>query len=170
MRALVWIAEDSWQATVAEAGATLPADTDVTLLHVADDEAQGVVRAARAALLGRPHAMPAAPADALEAISTQAAEELLAQAAAALGRPARTVLRRGRVEREVVAAAAGMDLLILARDGELERLGPRSLGRASRFVIDHAPCRVLLIWPGGAPALITMPPPERPPPFRRGSR
>jgi nucleotide-binding universal stress UspA family protein len=171
MRALVWITEDSWQATVAEAGATLPADADVTLLHVDDDEAQGVVRAARDALLGRQHAVPAAPADALEAISTQAAQELLAQAAAALGRPARTAMRRGRVEREVVAAAGGMDLLILARDGELERLGPRSLGRAARFVIDHAPCRVLLIWPSGAPALTTIPPPpERPPPFRRASR
>jgi hypothetical protein len=46
----------------------------------------------------------------------------------------------------VVAAAAGADLLILARDGDRSRLGPKSLGPADRFVVDHAPCPVLLVW------------------------
>src|SRR5487761_314466 len=53
----------------------------------------------------------------------------------------RTAERRGRLEREV-AAADGADLLILARDGDRTRLGPKSLGPASRFVVDHAPCPV----------------------------
>jgi hypothetical protein len=58
-----------------------------------------------------------------------------------------------------------MDILVLARDGNRQRLGPRSLGPAARFVVDHAPCRVLLIWPDVAPALTTIPPPpEGPPP------
>ncbi len=52
-----------------------------------------------------------------------------------------------------------MDILVLARDGDHERLGPRSLGPATRFVVDHAPCRVLLVWPDVAPALTTIPPP-----------
>ena len=47
----------------------------------------------------------------------------------------------------MVEAAAGADLLILARDGE-RRPGPKSLGPRTRFVVDHAPCRVLLVWPG----------------------
>ena len=38
MRALVWIIEDTWQATVAEAAAFLPSDAEITLLHVASTE------------------------------------------------------------------------------------------------------------------------------------
>jgi hypothetical protein len=55
---------------------------------------------------------------------------------------------RGRVKHEVVAAAESMDVLVLARDGDREWLGPRSRGPDARFVVDHAPCQVLLIWPG----------------------
>jgi nucleotide-binding universal stress UspA family protein len=159
MRALVWIVEDTWEATVAEAAAFLPAGADVTLLHVAATEAEHVARGARHGLLGR-HPPPDAEPEPLQAISAQAADALLAEAEDALGRPARRESRRGHVEREVLAAAEHMDLLILARDGEHERLGPRSLGPAARFVVDHAPCRVLLIWPDGPPALTTLPPPK----------
>ena len=49
------------------------------------------------------------------------------------------VHRPGRVEREVVAAAAGARLLVVARSGDLSALGPRSLGPHARFVVDHAP-------------------------------
>jgi nucleotide-binding universal stress UspA family protein len=84
---------------------------------------------------------------------------MLSAAADRLGRPARTELREGRVEREVTAAAADADLLVLARDGDLARLGPRSLDRHTRFVVDHAPCRVLLVWPTQAPGLASIPPP-----------
>jgi Na+/H+ antiporter NhaD/arsenite permease-like protein len=63
-----------------------------------------------------------------------------------------------------VAAAAGADLLILARDGDRSRLGPKSLGPAGRFVVDHAPCPVLLVWPEDPPGTGTIPPPPPPPP------
>ena len=161
MRALVWIVEDTWEATVAEAAAFLPDDAEVTLLHVASTEAEAVARAARHGLLGR-QPPPHEPREPLRAISEQAAEELLAEAQTRLGRPAHREARRGRVEREVVAAAERMDILVLARDGDHERLGPRSLGPAARFVVDHAPCRVLLVWPDAAPALTTIPPPPSP--------
>ena len=59
----------------------------------------------------------------------------------------------------MVAAAEGMDVLVLARDGDRGRLGPRSLGPAARFVVDHAPCRVLLVWPDVAPPVSMIPPP-----------
>jgi nucleotide-binding universal stress UspA family protein len=167
MRALVWIVEDTWQATVAEAAAYLPVDADITLLHVAGTQAEGVARAARHALLGRPHPAPDGDGQPLRAISALAAEELLAEARARLGRPARRETRRGRLEREVVAAAEGMDVLVLARDGDHAHLGPRSLGPAARFVVDHAPCRVLLIWPDVTPAVTTIPPPPDSPPPRR---
>jgi hypothetical protein len=71
------------------------------------------------------------------------------------------VAQRGRVEREVVEACAGADLLVLARDGEL-RLGPKSLGPRTRFALDHAPCQMLLVWPGDPPGVETIPPPPRP--------
>lgn len=57
-----------------------------------------------------------------------------------------------------MAAAEGSELLIVARDGDLPHLGPRSLGPVSRFVVDHAACPVLLVWPENAPDLTTIPP------------
>lgn len=161
MHALVWIIEDTWQATVAEAAAFLPSDAEITLLHVASTEAETAAGSARRGLLGR-HQPPHGAQEALREISEQAAHELLAEAQTQLGHPATLEARRGRVEHEVVAAAEPMDILVLARDGDRERLGPRSLGPTTRFVIDHAPCRVLLIWPDAAPALTTIPPPPLP--------
>ncbi len=171
MRALVWIIEDTWEATVTEAAAFLPSDADVTLLHVASTEAETLASAARHGLLGR-HPPPHAAPEPLRAISDQAVQQLLAEAHTRLGRPATLQARRGRVEHEVVAAASSMDILVLARDGDRARLGPRSLGPTARFVVDHAPCRILLIWPDVAPALTTIPPPPPPgvPPPRPSTR
>jgi hypothetical protein len=80
----------------------------------------------------------------MRAISETAAHALLADAAALFGRSTEQVALRGRPEREVVAAAQRADLLVLARDGERERPGPRSIGHRARFV-DHVTCRVLLV-------------------------
>ncbi len=93
----------------------------------------------------------------------QAAEQVLAAAAGRLGRPARQLRLRGRPEHQVVQAAREADLLVLAREGAAA--GPKSLGKAARFVVDHAACPVLLIWPGPVPD--GPPPPPPPPPHRR---
>jgi hypothetical protein len=61
----------------------------------------------------------------------------------------------------VTAAAADADWFIIARDGDRSRLGPHSLGRQARFIIDHAPCTVELIWPESIPGLGTIPPPPQ---------
>jgi nucleotide-binding universal stress UspA family protein len=147
MRALVWIVDDTWEATVDEAAAFLPADAQITLLHVAPGDVESVAHGARHGLLGRPRHHGPPPPHPLRAISEEAAAALLAAARQRLGREATTESLRGRVEREVVAAAEGMDVLVLARDGDRKRPGPHSLGPAARFVVDHAPCRVLLVWP-----------------------
>jgi nucleotide-binding universal stress UspA family protein len=171
MTVIIWISEGTWQATVDAARAHAPAAADLVLLHVTSGDVAEAARGAFAGLLGRDR--PGRdPGRQVEALAQAAATALLDDAAGRLGRPATRLERRGRVEREVVRAADGADLLICARDGDRSHLGPRSLGPATRFVIDHAPCPVLLVWPGPAPGADSLPPPPPgphppPPPHRR---
>jgi hypothetical protein len=144
MRALVWITEDSWEATIAAAAELVPPGAEVTLLHVTGAGAEALARGARSGLLGRGRG-PEGPPEQLRAISEGAARALLAEAAARLARGAEQVALRGRPEHEVVAAAARADLLVLSRDGDRARPGPKSVGHAARFVLDHVTCRVLLV-------------------------
>ena len=70
------------------------------------------------------------------------------------------LLGRGHPERDLgtrlekLAAAASEQLLQAAA----ERLGP-----ASRFVVDHAPCPILLVWPEPPPDVVSLAPPPPPP-------
>ncbi|MFF4488081.1 universal stress protein [Streptomyces sp. NPDC001544] len=157
MRVIVWLVEGTWPACVDAVGTHAPNASDVVLLHVSGPDVPGVAHGAFAGLLGRgrPNRDPGTR---LEGLGGRSAAELLQAAAERLGRPCTRLERAGRVEREVVAAAEGADLLVLARDGDRARLGPHSLGPAVRFAVDHAPCPVLLVWPEAAPALTTMPP------------
>ncbi len=166
MAVVVWIVEGTWPACVDAARAHAPADADIVLLHVTPENISGVAHSAFAGLLGRgrPERDPGARIAHLAATS---AEQLLQAAADRLGRPCTRTERTGRVEHEVVAVAEGADLLVLARDGDRTHLGPRSLAPASRFVVDHAPCPVLLVWPEPAPGLATLPPPPPHPPHQR---
>ena len=145
MRVVVWTAETGWEACVDTARTLVPDDAEVVLLAVPSSELAEVHEGGRAGLLGR--RSPPAPGPRWDEVADAAARALLADAAERLGRDAETEVRHGRVEREVVAACAGADLLVLARDGDDERLGPKSLGKHARFVVDHAPCAVLLVWP-----------------------
>ena len=144
MRALVWIVEDSWKATVAAAAQLLPADADITLLYVRAAEAESVARGALHGLLGRRNPTPD---QSVESLSEQGARELLSEAQQQLGRQSNIEARSGRVEQEVLTAADGVDLLVMARDGDRAHRGPRSLGLTGRFVVEHAQCAVLLVWP-----------------------
>jgi len=159
MEVLVWIAEATWTATVDAARAWVPDGAQVALLHVTGDDAAAAAHGAFAGLLGRGYSRGRDPGEQVAALSASAADELLSAAAARLGRPATRLSRRGRIEREVVHAADGADLLICARDGDRSRLGPHSLAPATRFVVDHAPCPVLLVWPDVAPGVESIPPP-----------
>jgi len=153
MRALVWIAEDTWEGCIDGTRALLPGDAQVTVLHVAPSDLEEFAGRGGARLLGRHPPPPPGPP--LRAIADEEAQALLQGALARLARPAQTLARRGKIETEVLEACAGVDLLILARDGE-RRLGPRSLGPRTRFVTDHAPCAVLVVWPEEPPGLETM--------------
>lgn len=159
MDVLVWITEATWPACVAAARAYAEPGARITLLHVADDDVPAAARGALAGLLGRAARPGADAADPVRELAAEAGRALLAAAADCLGGEATLEQRHGRVEREVVSAAAGADLLILARAGDLRRLGPHSLAPATRFVVDHAPCATLLVWPTAAPDLGSIPPP-----------
>lgn len=160
MRALVWITETSWHVCVDRARALLPADAEVTLLHVAAGDVESLAEHPGPGRLGRHRPPPPGPT--ARQIAASEAEALLVAARERFGRPAETAARRGRVEREVLEAAAGADVLVLLRDGEL-RPGPKSLGHAARFVVDHAGCTVLLAWAEDPPGLEAIPPPPPPP-------
>jgi nucleotide-binding universal stress UspA family protein len=155
---IIWVAEATWPACIDAARTLAPAHTDLILLHVTDRDTAAAAHGAFTGLLGRGHP-ERDPGRRLDAIAAASAAELLDAAARRLDRPATRLERRGRVEHEVIRAAAGADLLILARDGDPGRLGPRSLGPAARFVVDHAPCPILLVWSQPPPSLGSLPPP-----------
>jgi nucleotide-binding universal stress UspA family protein len=157
MRVVIWVAEGTWPACVDAAHALVPEGAEIVLLHVTGD-VPGAAHGAFAGLLGRGRP-ERDPGTSVEHLAAASAQQLLRSAAQRLGRPCDLSERTGRVEREVIAAVEGADLLVLARDGDRSRLGPRSLGHAGRFVIDHAPCPVLLVWPEPAPAVASIPPP-----------
>jgi nucleotide-binding universal stress UspA family protein len=177
MRIVVWLAEGTWEACVdaaadlmtefpaPDSASSLPGSADraeLVLVHVLDPGIGDAVRGAQGGLLGRGRP-GGGRGDAIGEAAAAAQAALLDAAAQRLGRPVKRDPRRGRAEREVVAACEGAGLLIMARDGDHTRLGPRSIGPATRFVLDHAPCRVLLVWPDDPPALTTLPPaPHKP--------
>ncbi|MFD3484059.1 universal stress protein [Streptomyces sp. NPDC058665] len=144
--ALVWISPSTWPACV-DAARDRAADDHVVLLHVGDDRIVEEAHRAYAGLLGRGHGPEHDPGARLEALAGVVGADLLEKAAHRLGRPCELLDRHGRPQEEVVRAAADVDLLICARDGDPDRPGPHSLGPESRFVVDHAPCPVLLVWP-----------------------
>ncbi len=160
VRVVVWLVEGTWQGCLDAAVQFVPSDAGIALLHVTPSDVGEVTEAATAGLLGRAFRAHR-PIRRFEEVADQEALEILQAAATRLGREnAELVHLRGRVEREVVEAVAdGVDLLVVARDGDRSRLGPHSLGHATRFIVDHAPCPVLLVWPDEAPGIESMPPP-----------
>jgi nucleotide-binding universal stress UspA family protein len=65
---------------------------------------------------------------------------------------AETLEREGRPELEIVNVAAEWrtDLVVVSSRAayrERREIGPKSVGHVARFVVDHAPCPVLLLRP-----------------------
>jgi nucleotide-binding universal stress UspA family protein len=160
---IAWIVESTWPACVDAASTHAPESADIVLLHVTARDVPGAAHGAYAGLFGR-GGPDRDPGTRLQQLAAASAQQLLQAAAERLGRPCTRLERFGRIEGEVVAVADGADLLILARDGDRTHLGRRSLSPATRFVVDHAPCPVLLVWPDTPPAITSIPPapPRRP--------
>ena len=161
MTVIIWVTEGTWRACVEAARRMVPADARIVLPHVTPEEIPAAAHGAYAGLLGRGHP-ERDPGTRVSALAAASAAKLL-EDARRLARPCDRTERRGRVEREVASSADGADLLIVARDGDRTHLGPKSLSPVSRFVIDHAPCAVLLVWPAAPTGIDTIPPRPHPP-------
>jgi nucleotide-binding universal stress UspA family protein len=84
-----------------------------------------------------------------ESAGQAALQEALATAQQ-LGFTAEVMLKQGKPEQVIVQVArdvAASLIVISAREGAAghPRLGPASVGHTARFVLDHAPCHVLLL-------------------------
>jgi nucleotide-binding universal stress UspA family protein len=156
----IWVTEGTWRASVDAALNLAPAGAEFTLLHVTPAAVTDAAHGAYLGLFGRAGRDPGTKVAELAAAS---AADLLAAAADRLGSRCERLEIQGQAERAVVRAAAAADLLVMARDGDQSRLGPKSLGRAARFIVDHAACPVLLVWPESAPGVGTLPPPPHQP-------
>jgi hypothetical protein len=143
---LAWITEGGWEAVI-DAVAKLHA-SDVTLIHVDTVDLPG---------RGRRHDEVV---QRMHALAGEAALALLTDAEERLGRPTDKVAESGVAETIVYEHAHAHDVLVLARDGR--HSGPHSIGHDQRWVIDHAPCAVLLAWPAGAPDESGPPPKPKP--------
>jgi nucleotide-binding universal stress UspA family protein len=142
---MVWInPAAAWESAV-DAAAGLACDEVILLLVTEDIGEQDTFTG----LLG-----PAGhePGEAFAGIEEDQAAALFDEAEARIGRPVRRLWERGVPEHEVVAAAGAADMLVCVRDGARGLTGPGSVGPVTRFVVDHAPCGVLLVWPGDRPS------------------
>jgi nucleotide-binding universal stress UspA family protein len=157
MVVVVWITEGTWEACIDQARSVIPRDAQVRLVHVSPSDVEDLVGEGAGGLLGRRPAP--GPEHAVRAIAAEEAQALLQRARARLSRPAALEARRGHPERELLRACAAADLILLARDRE-PRLGPKSLSGEARFIVDHSPCAVMLIWPEKprGPETVKLPP------------
>ena len=128
-RVLVWVTPTGWEACIDAARAY----EDVTLLQVSD-----VGPPEPGGLLGRhrpPHGRRSPPTTSCSTPrgSASAAKPMCCRLPASPSTRSST-------------PPTDFDLLILSRTNL--RPGPHSIGHGTRFVVDHARCPILLVWPG----------------------
>lgn len=150
VRVLAWITEGGWEAAI-DAVATLDASS-VTLVHVDTVD-----------MPGRGHRHQSVM-ERMHALAGEAALALLEDAEERLGYATTKRTESGVAETIVYELAQDHDVLVLARDGR--HIGPHSIGHDQRWVIDHAPCTVIVAWPDGAPDPSEPPPKPKPKPHK----
>ena len=121
------------------------------LLYVIDTEPRREIERARERFLRRPSGPLGPRREQMRQAEQASARDILDEGARYLP-GAQSLQREGRPEREIVNCAAEWRadvILILPRAnyGERATIGPRSVGHVARFVLDHAPCPVLLARP-----------------------
>ena len=139
LKVLAWITESGWEACVDAVARLEP--SEVTLLHVTTVDLPGPRGRRHDEVMTR-----------MAHLAEEAAQALLDDAVERLDDGTVTIYtlaENGPAEDVVMRAAAEADLLVIARDSR--HPSPHSIGHAARFVVDHAPCDVVLVWPGGGP-------------------
>jgi nucleotide-binding universal stress UspA family protein len=135
---------------VSKAREMLSATQPLTLgiLYVIDTGPRKDIEHTRERFLRRP-GPPRSREDEMEQAELAAAQDVLDEGLRYIPN-AETFRRQGRPEREIVNVAAEWqaDLVIICPRGEYggkPTIGPKSVGHVARFVLDHAPCPVLLV-------------------------
>jgi nucleotide-binding universal stress UspA family protein len=118
------------------------------ILYVIDTGPRKDIEHTRERFLRRP-GPPRSREDEMEQAELAAAQEVLNEGLRYIPN-AEPFRRQGRPEREIVNVAAEWqaDLVIICPRGEYggkPSVGPKSVGHVARFVLDHAPCPVLLV-------------------------
>ena len=118
------------------------------ILYVIDTGPRKDIEQTRERFFRRP-GPPRSREDEMEKAELAAAQDVLNEGLRYLPK-AETFRRQGRPEREIVNVAAEWqaNLVIIcprAEYGAEPTIGPKSIGHVARFVLDHAPCPVLLV-------------------------
>ncbi len=118
------------------------------LLYVIDSGPHGDIGLQRERFL-RPHKPAPMRRDQMREADEGNAQDILEEGLRYLP-GADTLRREGRPEREIVNCAAewNADLIVICPRSPQSggpTLGPKSVGHVARFVLDHAPCAVLLV-------------------------
>ena len=165
MRVVVWITEAGWEACVETAAALAPADAEITLLAVPVGRARGGrTRAGAPACSGAARRRRRTDAGARSPTRPpRRCSPTRSSASAATRRPrCATGGSSARSSPRARAPTCSSAPATATTSGS----APRASASHARFVVDHAPCRVLLVWPDGPPGLHELPPP--PPHEREG--
>jgi nucleotide-binding universal stress UspA family protein len=117
------------------------------LLYVIDTGPHEEMERKRERLL-RPHELPPARRTQMQQAEQASALDILEEGTRYLP-GAEKLQRQGRPEREIVNCAAewNADLIVICPRSPLSGgppIGPKSVRHVARFVLDHAPCPVLL--------------------------
>ena len=127
-----------------------PDNLAIGLIYVTDTGPHGGMERQRERFL-RPPGLPPARREQMRQAEEASAQDILAEGQRALP-GAEPIHRTGRPEREIVNCAAmwGADLILISPRtvyDDKPAIGPKSVGHVARFVLDHAPCPVLLSRP-----------------------
>jgi nucleotide-binding universal stress UspA family protein len=133
-------------------GALLRTETRIIgVLYVTDSGPEVQMERHRERFLRPPHP-PLPRREQMRQAEEASAQEILEEGSRSLG-GAERLWRTGRPEREIVQAAVEWqaDVIVICsrshQGGGPLPPGPKSIGHVARFVLDHAPCPVLLVRP-----------------------
>lgn len=126
------------------------ADLTIGLLYVTDIGPREDMERQRERFF-RPTPPPPPRQEQMRQAESMAAQDVLEEGVRYLSGAAK-LQRAGRPEREIVNCAAewNADLIVICPRSQSHGgppLGPKSIGHVARFVLDHAPCPVLLVRP-----------------------